>query len=132
MTTTDTRTFARSERSDYLRKLSEHTVAAYRRDVRQFAEFCADVAVADLAEVGRLVMRRYVQRLAKTGAARSTLQLKVSAVRGFFADLVEQGLVDCNSADGLRSTKKPSRLPKALAASALGFAVDGETYRPRR
>jgi integrase/recombinase XerD len=130
VTTTDLCMFAAGERGDYLRKLasqrmlSEHTVAAYRRDLRQFAEFCVDVAVTDLAEVDRLVMRRYVQRLAKTGAARSTLQRKVSAVRGFFAELAERGLVQANPTLGLRPIRKPERLPKHLGASALGFSLD--------
>ncbi|GBE24513.1 tyrosine recombinase XerD [bacterium BMS3Bbin02] len=130
VTTTETSTFAVRERSAYLAKLanqrllSEHTVAAYRRDLSQFAEFCVDVAVADLTDVDRVVMRRYVQRLAKSGAARSTLQRKVSAVRGFFADLVEQDLVAVDPTVGLRSMKKPARLPKHLAAAPLGTFLD--------
>ncbi len=130
VTRTETSAFAVRQRGAYLRKLanqrllSEHTVAAYRRDLSQFAEFCGDVAVTNLADVDRTVMRRYVQHLAKSGVARSTLQRKVSAVRGFFADLVEQDLLAVNPTVGLRSMKKPARLPKHLAASPLGALLD--------
>ena len=128
---TETNDFAAEERILYLSKLarqrmlSEHTVAAYRSDLEQFAAFCDDLHVVGIGDVDRLVMRRYVQSLARAGVARSTLARKVSAVRGFFGDLADQGRVAVNPADGLRSTKKPSRLPKALAASSLGAALDG-------
>lgn len=104
--------------------LSDHTVVAYRRDLRQFARFCVDVAVTELGDVDRLVMRRYVQHLAGGGAARSTLQRKVSALRGFFVYLVDEGVVGVNPTTGLRPIKKPARLPKHLGASTLGAALD--------
>ncbi|NOX23603.1 MAG: tyrosine recombinase [Actinobacteria bacterium] len=130
MTTIDICTFAAEERNAYLRRLSnqrmlsDHTVVAYRRDLRQFARFCVDVAVTELGDVDRLVMRRYVQHLAGGGAARSTLQRKVSALRGFFVYLVDEGVVAVNPTTGLRPIKKPARLPKHLGASTLGAALD--------
>ncbi|MBA2529250.1 MAG: site-specific integrase, partial [Euzebyales bacterium] len=76
------------------RMLAELTVAAYLRDARQLAGFCAGFGMDGPAQVEPLVLRRWLGELVDEGYARASLARKTSAVRGWFALLHRRGLVD--------------------------------------
>ena len=113
------------ERLAAQRSLSAHTVAAYRRDLIQFFDFCHRRGQKSLAEVDRLAVRRFLAHLATLGYARASVGRKVSAVRAFFTDAARRGMVPLNPAEGVAAPKRPRRLPHVPAASALGSVLDG-------
>ena len=106
------------------RGLSAHTIDAYARDLRQFADFCERVGAVELSSVTRRMIRRYMSQLSTRGLSRRTIARKVSSVRSFFADASRRGLVPANPADGVRQPKRPSPLPKALPARGLAEILD--------
>ncbi|HHC08247.1 MAG TPA: hypothetical protein ENK55_05985, partial [Actinobacteria bacterium] len=106
------------------RGLSPHTVAAYRRDLAQFLEFCSRWGIDDAAEVDRRVVRRFLAQLDTRGYARRSVARKASAVRAFFADAVRRGELHRDPAVGVSSPKRPRTLPKALPRTSLAAALD--------
>lgn len=106
------------------RRLSPHTVAAYRSDLAQFAAFCRELDIDDPARVSRRTVRRYLGRLAALDYARRTIARKASAVRSYFADLARRGIIDLDPAAGLASPKRPRSLPKAVPARAMSQMLD--------
>jgi len=117
------------------RALSEHTLAAYRRDLGQFLDFCHRRGHRSLAEVDRLAVRRFLSHLAARGYARRSAARKASAVRAFFADATRRGLAVVNPADGVPVPKRPQHLPRAFPAATLGRwldALDGADPLTRR
>ncbi|MEX0946679.1 MAG: tyrosine-type recombinase/integrase [Acidimicrobiia bacterium] len=113
-----------------LRRLSPHTVAAYRTDLVQFFQYAATEGVAGLDVIGRRMVRRYLGFLDSGGYSRRTLVRKASAVRAFFADQVVRGALATNPAAEVGHLKLPERLPRALPArtvSAVLDAIPGET-----
>ncbi len=118
------------EVSDYLdrlrsrRRLSEHTVAAYRGDLAQFTRFCAGRGVTGLDDIDRRTVRGFVARLSEDGYAPRSVARKASAVRAFLAEAVRSGRLDASPAAGLARPKRPATLPKALPASAVAGALD--------
>lgn len=106
------------------RRLSDHTVAAYRRDLAQFAEFCDRLGVHALEGVTRVTLRRHLAQLSTRRYAPRTVARKSSAVRGLLADAVRRGLIDANPAELLARPRRPSTLPKALPAGAIAAALD--------
>jgi integrase/recombinase XerC len=105
------------------RRLSAHTLVAYRHDIAGFLGFLAEHLgeTPDLAALAALkatdfrawLARRHGERLARTSIARA-----LSVVRNFFRYLEQQGLAS-NPALGLvRRPKLPVALPKALDAGA--------------
>lgn len=105
------------------RRLSAHTVAAYRRDLAQFFDFCARHDVAELDAIDRRTIRRFLADLDASGYARTSVARKASSVRAFFQDLVRRGQRAASPASGLRRPKTPHRLPKALPSRAVDHAL---------
>jgi site-specific recombinase XerD len=106
------------------RRLSDHTIAAYRRDLAQFFTFCDRLGRSAIDDITRRDTRRFVANLSTRGYARRSISRKVSAVRSFYADAVRRDDVAVNPVDGLQRPNRPSTLPKALPASSLAAALD--------
>ena len=101
------------------RMLAAQTVAAYVRDIRQLAGFCAGLGIEDPAEVEPLVLRRFLAALAQEDYARASLARKSAAVRGFFLLLARRGLVAADPALTLGTPKGEKRLPKVLTVAQV-------------
>lgn len=106
------------------RGLSDHTVAAYRRDLRQFFDFCARLGLGSVAQVERRVVRRYLANLAARGNAPRSVARKTSAVRAFYTDAARRGLVPANPVLGVATPKRPRSLPRAFPAGSLARQLD--------
>ncbi|HEX2059019.1 MAG TPA: tyrosine recombinase XerC, partial [Actinomycetota bacterium] len=96
------------------RDLSPHTVAAYRRDLGQFAEWLGRRNVTTLEGIDRLVLRRYVGFLDTRNLARRSIARKLSAVRSMLAWAVTHELVEDNAAEDVPVPKLDRALPKVM------------------
>ena len=94
------------------RRLSPHTVSAYRADLVDLARIAGDTPLAQLHPAD---VRRCLARLHAGGAAPTSLARKLSAWRRFFGWLGQRGEIDGNPATGLRAPRRGKRLPKALS-----------------
>ena len=110
-------------RADFLRyaelerRLSPHTVAAYRRDLCQFKRFQNDyLGRVDWSwvDVDRLAIRSFLGWLEQRGLRRSTIQRKLSALRAFYAFLHRMDVVETNPARLVRAPRREHRLPGYL------------------
>ena len=112
------------------RRLSGHTVNAYRGDIAQFLALCAKVGRRSLGEIDRNDFRRFFAYLSTRGFARSSVVRKGSSLRSFFGYLHERGSIPSNPAGALPVPKAKSRLPVALPERRLSDgieAVDGSS-----
>jgi integrase/recombinase XerC len=95
------------------RQLSEHTVAAYRRDLYEFAAFL-NRHFGDgwsWAGVDRLALRGYLGHLNRRGLSRRTIARKLSSVRSLFRYLHREERIASNPARTLRSPRLEHTLP---------------------
>jgi site-specific recombinase XerD len=106
------------------RRLSPHTVAAYRSDLGQFADFCDGLGLRDWGEVDRKVVRQYLSVLDEHSYSRRSIARKASAVRSFFTDQVKKGALSHNAAAELARPRLPERLPQALSARVVRDILD--------
>ncbi len=113
------------------RRLSHHTVAAYRRDLAQFFDYCGRTGVGSVTGVERTVARRYLAFLDTRGYSRRSLSRKASAVRAFYSDGVRRGSWESNPFDGVKRPKLDRPLPHALPARTVATALNSiDTSEP--
>lgn len=124
--------YARSCASDGQRPRG---VARYQSQLRSFAAF---VGQTPAAAITAAQCRRYQEHLAGAGAAGSSRQVSLSAMRSFFAWCVVEGIRMDNPALSLhwpRRDDPPRRTPDAAQLAQLNGrlrALDGATDRPTR
>jgi len=101
------------------RGLSPLTVAAYRRDLAQFAAAAGAAWRNDPEPV-----RDFVNRLRQTGSRPSTQARKVAAIRSFYGFALREGLADRDVAALLDAPRPGSYLPDVLAADEVARILE--------
>jgi integrase/recombinase XerC len=109
--------YLRSERD-----FSQHTLDAYRRDLLQFVDIIfASETVTRVNETVFSVAnaRRYLMRLTTWELSRSSIMRKISSMRGFCRFLVREEHLENNPFAGLRSPKRPRKLPHIFSCDEV-------------
>lgn len=98
------------------RGLSEHTVAAYRRDLAGYVDWLGQRAVSDPSHVTADLVSDFVAEFAVADPppAASSLARLQSSVRGLHRFLAREGVVETDPTARLAPPKQPQKLPKAL------------------
>jgi integrase/recombinase XerC len=96
------------------RRLSAHTVSAYRRDLTALFGFCEREGLAQATELDSYAVRRFAAECHRRGLGARSIARRLSAVRGFLNYLQEQGEVSANAAVHVQAPKAPRRLPATL------------------
>ncbi|MEW6059322.1 MAG: tyrosine recombinase [Actinomycetota bacterium] len=105
------------------RHLSEHTVAAYRRDVWSLAVFLARQH-RSLETATYSLLRRFLAQQATLGYARASIARRVAAIHTFYRWGAARGHVTADPAALLGRPKVASRLPGVLKPSEAADLVE--------
>jgi len=95
-----------------VRLASPHTVAAYRRDLDNFLEYCG--AQSEPGSISRAQVQEWLVQSHSAGLAATTLARRLSALSSFFDACVQAGRCANNPAAGVRPPRQPKRLPRTL------------------
>ncbi|MEP6884690.1 MAG: tyrosine recombinase XerC [Gammaproteobacteria bacterium] len=110
------------------RRMSAHTVAAYRHDLGTLAEFCARRSVESWETLENSHLRSFAAAQHGGGLSPRSIQRRLSAARTFFEFLMREGHCTRNPALDVRAPKPKRRLPATLDADQMGrllaFRVD--------
>ncbi|KAA9143560.1 site-specific tyrosine recombinase XerD [Microbacterium lushaniae] len=114
------------------RGLSEHTVAAYRRDLAGYVEWLAGHGVDDTDEVTDALVTEFAaeRASAQPPPAASSLARLQSSVRGLHRFLAREGISDDDPSGRLRPPKAARRLPKALTIDQVSQLIDASGPGP--
>ena len=110
---------------DAERGLSAYTVRAYRADLAELARH----AGVEPPRVTLARLRGWLAAMADAGAATTTVQRRVAAVRGFFGWAEREGHLASNPAARLKAPKARRTLPHVLPESAVADALQGAEHR---
>jgi integrase/recombinase XerC len=96
------------------RGASEHTVRAYAREVRNFAEYLGETMGKDarVSAVEHLHIRAYLGVLYERGLTKASAARALAAVRSWFKWLAKKGKVKQNPALLVSTPKLPKHLPR--------------------
>ena len=89
------------------RGASQNTLAAYRRDLLDFA----GCTKGNFAKASRDDVKAYLQRLSKSGMAGSTQARKLSALRQFFSFAYSEGMRGDDPTDAVDAPRPERPLP---------------------
>lgn len=124
--------------SDFLlfeRGLSATTHEAYVADCGELVGFAASRGARAPIEVDYGLLREHVASLAERGLAPSTIARKLSALRGYFAYLLAEGIVDADPTERLEAPRAGRPLPEALSYAEverlLGAVLASDAYGMR-
>lgn len=103
---------------------SENTIAAYRNDLSQLANFIQEHSRRQgLArrwfDVDHKLIMSYIIALKERGYAPATVARKVAAVKSLFKFLVEQGIVENMPTENLGSLRVRKALPKSISVALV-------------
>ena len=110
---------------------SRNTLAAYRRDLRDFSDFLSDQRRA-LPEIGPDEVVGYLDRLRKRGLKASSVARRISALRGFYRHLLREGALQRDPTEHLEVPRRARSLPRTLGREAVTALVEApDITRPR-
>ena len=96
------------------RRMSAHTLDAYRRDLTALTAWTDDAGRGELRTLQGDDIRAFVAAGHRGGLSPKSLQRRLSACRSFYQWLLKHGHVVANPAAGVRGPKAPRALPQVL------------------
>jgi integrase/recombinase XerC len=106
------------------RRLSEHTVRNYRRDLEKAAAFLQENSIGDWNAVTVHDVRALVAGLHRRGLSGKSLQRLLSTLRTFFRYLLREGRVRDNPVEGISAPRVGKRLPKTMDPDQVKQLLD--------
>lgn len=94
--------------------LSPNTALAYSEDLGHFSSYLKKNKINNPA---RQDLTAYLMELKKGGFSPSTIARRLSAVKGYFRYMLNEGLMKENPAAGMKSPRKWTEIPEAISAS---------------
>lgn len=104
-----------------VRRLSEHTVASYQRDLNKLQQHSHAVPADTITEAD---IRHWVADLHRQGLAPASIQRALSAARALFKHLLARGLIAANPAVGVRAPRKGRKLPRSIEPDAVSNLLE--------
>jgi integrase/recombinase XerC len=105
------------------RNASPGTVREYRRNAGEFLAHIHAEGV-DWRRPGRATVRHYLADLADRGLAASSIGGRLAAVRSFYRHAAREGWISADPMAGVRSPRRPGRLPRVLSAEDAARLVE--------
>ncbi len=109
----------------YEKRDSSHTVTAYRKDLSQFAQFCAERAGAfDPGSVDRKLVRDWVVSLMEAGLTPRSVRRKISTLKSYYRFLMKMGHLESTPVSDIPLPKVRKKLPVFVEEPRLNHLLD--------
>jgi integrase/recombinase XerD len=111
----------------HIKKVSPHTVKAYRQDIRQFLDYFKENELT----VSKDTIRDYISTIFLRTKNKATLSRKIYALKSFYAYQMQQGKIAKNPFDVISSPREEKKLPEILTEKEMSTFLDrlpGDTF----
>ncbi len=106
------------------RRMSGHTLGAYRHDLLNLAAFCERRGFERWNALDNFQIRAFAAAEHAAGIAPRSIQRRLSALRSFYEYLMREGFAKRNPALDVQAPKSKKRLPATLDADQMGRLLD--------
>ncbi|MCK7592828.1 tyrosine recombinase XerC [Pseudomarimonas salicorniae] len=114
------------ERLRVERRLSPHTLLAYRRELEVLSRMMADQGIDGWQRLDAGALRQSLAAAHRSGLSPRSIQRRLSAWRSLFDYLVEAGHLKASPALGVKAPKQARRLPQVLDVDEASRLVEVE------
>ncbi|MCL6519581.1 MAG: site-specific tyrosine recombinase XerD [Armatimonadetes bacterium] len=111
------------------RGLSQNTVAAYARDLSQFAHYATGKGINSPEGLSEEVLAGFLEELQKAGMSPSSISRKLSAIKTFCKFACREGLITKDFTSGIETTKSALRLPSVLSIEEVSELLAQPDWR---
>jgi site-specific recombinase XerD len=109
------------------RNASPRTIEEYRRNAGEFLAYLARTGTG-WRNPSRAAVRGYLAELADRGLSASSVGGRLAAVRSLYRHAARQGWIQSDPMVGVRSPRKPGRLPKVLSVQDAERLVEAPMH----
>ena len=106
------------------RGLAENSRDAYQRDLGDFIEYCDRKELNEWDEVAPADVIRYLNEMHDLGIASTTVNRRLSALKGFFSFINREGICCRNPAGNVRGPRSRRKLPIVLDIPQIERLLD--------
>ena len=134
--TKNTSSTAQQSVEDYLavlkheRRLSDHTLKAYRRDISKLLDFFDQRGILLWQGINPHNVRLFAASLNANGMNANSIKRILSSGRGLANFLIKLGILKSNPFDDVRAPKGEKRLPKTLSVDQIVSLVELDATDP--
>jgi integrase/recombinase XerC len=100
---------------DYLRftkRYSEHTVTAYREDLKHFFNFLKEEFDAEnISDIDYLMIRQWLVGMMRDKMSARSVNRKISTLKSFYKYIIREGILTENPMSKIISPRTPKKLP---------------------
>ncbi len=112
------------------RRLSDHTIKAYRRDIKKLFEFSEQRGLMLWQGLNNHTARMFSASLNANGLHAKSIQRILSSGRGLCQYLIQKRLLTTNPFDDVRAPKAEKRLPKTLSVDQVTSLIEIDINDP--
>lgn len=113
----------------YERNLSEHTIAGYEADLKEFERFYLGLdSELDWNSIDADVVRQWEVSIMERGNKASSVGRRLSALRTFYRFLMKRKMVAKDPAHLVRAPKKDKTLPGYVREEEMNHLFDGDFF----
>ena len=114
------------------KRLSDNTLEAYQRDLRQFLKFMTSHlgSPPDMAAIGQVApldVRAFLAARRRNGTGSRSLARQLAALRSFSRYCSRRGLPSSDAFDAIHAPRQKRALPRALSVSEAGSLLETAT-----
>lgn len=106
------------------KRVSKHTLSAYRRDIDRFIEFCHQQKISQWTDITSHHIQTHIAIRHRQGINSRSLQRELSAIRNFYHFLLKKRFASENPAAVIKAPKQNKKLPKTLDVDQLSGILE--------
>lgn len=120
-----------------VKKASVNTLSSYLRDIRQLGDYLSSHTDSSYDSADEEVLGEYINWLKGHGKSVATVSRAIASIKGFYAFLLNEGVVSSNPGSALVPDKTTQKLPQILTSREVELlleqpeCIDAKGYRDR-